>query len=44
MPQPPRVINLRDIEALPESREWAREDKDFDALRGDPEFDGLVAG
>jgi hypothetical protein len=34
----------RAIELRPECREWARADDDFNALRGDQEFDSLLDG
>ncbi len=33
----------RGLELNPEMREWAREDSDFEALRGDPRFEELTA-
>jgi hypothetical protein len=32
----------RATEVKPETREWAREDEDFESLRGDPQFEELV--
>jgi quercetin dioxygenase-like cupin family protein len=33
----------RAVELRPEAREWAREDSDFDSLRGDERFSSLLA-
>ena len=33
----------RAVELRPEAAEWAREDRDLASLRGDPEFEALVA-
>jgi AraC-like ligand binding domain len=38
------IANLRAaIEARPNVVDWAREDEDFESLRGDPEFESLIA-